>query len=60
MKRLTRDLNDVILGGVCSGMSKYFGISDPTKLRLLFALGIILSPQSFVLLYLIFWLVIPG
>lgn len=39
-KRLTRDLNNVMLGGVCSGMSKYFGINDPTILRLLFALGI--------------------
>ena len=37
MKKLTRDLEHKVLGGVCSGIAKYFGI-DPVIVRLGFVL----------------------
>ncbi len=38
-KRLFRDEDDAIIGGVCSGLSTYFGIDDPIWIRLIFAIG---------------------
>ncbi len=40
-KRLFKDPDDKVILGVCSGIAKYFGIEDPTWIRLAFALGII-------------------
>jgi len=57
-RRLYRDGMDKMLGGVCSGLAKYFNFGDPVFWRLAFALlflwkGIGLIP------YLILWLVVP-
>jgi phage shock protein PspC (stress-responsive transcriptional regulator) len=38
-KRLFRDPEDKIIGGVCSGLSTYLGINDPIWIRALFAIG---------------------
>lgn len=56
-RKLFRDANRKVLGGVCSGLSHYFGI-DPLWVRLLF---IILTPAAglLVLAYIILWIVIP-
>ncbi len=53
-KRLYRDENHKILGGVCSGIAAYFGI-DPVIVRVLF----IVSGIGF-LLYLLLWIFVPG
>ncbi len=37
-KKLYRDPEDKIVGGVCSGLAAYFGIHDPVWIRLIFVL----------------------
>lgn len=56
-KRLYRDPNDAVLGGVCGGLGAYFGI-DPLWFRLLF-IFLTLGYLSGVLIYLIMWIVVP-
>jgi len=56
-KRLYRDLNDRMIGGVCSGLAAYFHI-DTVWIRLLFVIVVIsgLSPLA----YIILWIIIPA
>jgi phage shock protein PspC (stress-responsive transcriptional regulator) len=56
-KRLYRDENNKILGGVCSGIAAYFGI-DPVIVRILFVLFMISGVG--LLAYVILWIFIPG
>ncbi|MFN4122167.1 MAG: PspC domain-containing protein [Flavobacteriales bacterium] len=56
-KRLYRDPDDRILGGVCSGIANYFGF-ERTILRLIFALMAIFGGTG-VILYIILWIVVP-
>src|SRR5690606_27210716 len=56
-KRLYRDENNKILGGVCSGIAAYFGI-DPVVVRILFILFIISGIG--ILAYIFLWLFVPG
>lgn len=57
IKRLYRDSDDAVLGGVCSGIAYYFGI-DPVWLRLAFVIALFLAGSG-PLLYIILWIVIP-
>ena len=57
-KRLYRDGENRVLGGVCSGMSAYFNI-DPVFLRILFVLLIFLGVGISAIIYLILWIVVP-
>ncbi|HAQ21152.1 MAG TPA: hypothetical protein DCR40_18245 [Prolixibacteraceae bacterium] len=57
-KRLYRDGENRVLGGVCSGMSAYFNI-DPVFLRVLFVLLVFLGAGISVFVYLILWIVVP-
>jgi phage shock protein PspC (stress-responsive transcriptional regulator) len=56
-KKLFRDPDDKIIGGVCSGVAHYFGI-QPLWLRLLLVFTIIYFGAG-LLLYIILWIVIP-
>ena len=56
-RRLYRDGDNRILGGVCSGMGAYFNI-DPVILRIIFVLVLFMGGAS-VLIYLILWIVVP-
>jgi phage shock protein PspC (stress-responsive transcriptional regulator) len=56
-KRLFRDPDQRILGGVCAGLGHYFGL-DPVMIRLLLV-GIVLLGGSGILLYIILWIVMP-
>ena len=56
-QRLYRDTNDRVLGGVCSGMAKYWNV-DPILPRLLFVL-LFFGFGTGLLLYIIMWLIIP-
>lgn len=56
-KRLYRDPDNSILGGVCGGLGIYFGI-DPIWFRVLFIFAVLVYGSG-VLLYLILWIVIP-
>lgn len=57
-KRLYRDKEGNVLGGVCSGIGYYFGI-DPIWLRLIMAILFFFGGIGFVP-YIILWLVIPA
>ncbi|MCF8258459.1 MAG: PspC domain-containing protein [Flavobacteriales bacterium] len=59
VKRLFRDPDSRVLGGVCSGISHYFGIVDPVWFRLAFLLTFVFAGSG-LLLYLILWVVIPS
>jgi phage shock protein PspC (stress-responsive transcriptional regulator) len=56
-RRLFRDTDDQMIGGVASGIAKYFGI-DPTVIRLLFAASVLLGGTG-VIIYVILWIVLP-
>lgn len=56
-KRLTRSVEDRMIGGVAAGIADYFGI-DPTLVRLVFALSL-LAGGSGMVLYIILWVVMP-
>lgn len=56
-KRLHRDGDSKVLGGVCSGIGHYFGI-DPVWIRIALLLMFFFGGTGF-LLYLILWIAIP-
>jgi phage shock protein C len=56
-RRLYRDRRDRMIGGVCGGLGKYFSI-DPTVLRILFVLGVLLAGHG-LLIYLILLVLVP-
>ncbi len=56
-KRLFRDADDRVVGGVASGLAAYFEV-DPVVVRLLWAASILLGGLG-VWLYLIMWVVVP-
>lgn len=56
-KRLYRDGDSKVLGGVCSGVGYYFGI-DPVWIRIALLLLFFFAGSGF-LLYLILWIAIP-
>jgi phage shock protein PspC (stress-responsive transcriptional regulator) len=57
IKRLYRSRTNRLLGGVAAGIGEYFG-TDPTLIRLLFALSFLFAGTGF-LVYLVMWLIIP-
>lgn len=58
-KRLYRDENDKVLGGVASGMAAYFGLSDSWIMRLIFIMTFFTLGMN-VLIYIILWAIIPA
>ncbi len=57
-KRLYRDTDDKVLGGVCSGIASYLGI-DPTIVRLLFAIITFGGFGTGFVIYLVLWILLP-
>src|SRR5574344_769649 len=57
-KKLFRDPNDKMLGGVMSGLSHYFG-GDSLLWRLIILILIIFSSGIFIVAYIVGWIVIP-
>lgn len=57
-KRLYRDPNDKLLGGVCAGLAAYLNI-DPTWVRLVTAALCFLSIATVAIVYLILWIILP-
>lgn len=57
-KKLYRDPQGAMLGGVCSGLSWYINF-DVTWIRLALVLLTIFSASTFIIIYIILWLVIP-
>lgn len=58
-KRLFRDPDEKVIGGVCSGVAAYFGVGDPLWIRLGFIALIFIGGIS-VLLYPILWAIVPA
>ena len=56
-KRLTRDVNNKKIAGVCAGIAKYFDL-DPTLVRVIWILLVCVAGTG-VLAYLIAWVVMP-
>lgn len=57
-KRLQRDTQHKVIGGVCAGLANYFDI-DASLLRVLFAVMFLFASAGF-WLYLILWMVMPA
>jgi phage shock protein PspC (stress-responsive transcriptional regulator) len=57
-KKLYRDTDNSYIGGVAAGLSHYFGI-ESIWLRLIWLLLAIGSGGTFILIYLIFWALVP-
>jgi phage shock protein C len=57
-KRLYRSRTNRILAGVCAGMANYFNI-DPTVVRILAIIALLVFNFMAVLAYLIFIIIIP-
>lgn len=56
---LVRPLDGRVLGGVCAGLGRRFGL-DPWPARLLFILVLMIVPGSQILIYPILWIVMPS
>ncbi|MEO5943724.1 MAG: PspC domain-containing protein [Ferruginibacter sp.] len=57
-KRLFRDENDKVVGGVCSGLANYFGI-DVVIIRIIFVVLLVAGGFGFIT-YLILWVAVPS
>lgn len=57
-KKLYRSRNNRMIAGVCAGLADFFGI-DTTVVRLVFAAGALLGFGSFILIYLVMFIVVP-
>lgn len=56
---LVRPVEGRVLGGVCAGLGRRFGLS-PWTARLLFVLILMLLPGSQILVYPILWILMPS
>ncbi|MGA5298453.1 PspC domain-containing protein [Nucisporomicrobium flavum] len=56
---LTRPREGRILGGVCAGLARRFGL-DPWLTRLLFVLVLLAIPGSQLLVYPLLWVLMPA
>jgi phage shock protein C len=56
---LVRPQDSRVLGGVCSGLGRRFGIA-PWPARLLFLLVLMVLPGSQLLVYPVLWLLMPS
>jgi phage shock protein PspC (stress-responsive transcriptional regulator) len=58
-KRLYRDVDDRVLGGVCAGIAAYFNI-DALVVRILFIIAALVSLGTIVPVYIILWIALPA
>jgi phage shock protein PspC (stress-responsive transcriptional regulator) len=56
---LVRPAGDRVLGGVCAGLGRRFGI-NPWPARLLFLLILMVIPGSQILIYPVLWILMPS
>jgi phage shock protein PspC (stress-responsive transcriptional regulator) len=56
-RRLFRDSDDHLIGGVCAGIANYFDV-QPMWVRLFFALAFVFAGTGF-LVYVILWIIVP-
>ena len=58
-RRLFRDPDNRVGGGICSGISHYLGLHDPIWLRLAFVIAAFLSFGTAIIIYIILYVIIP-
>ena len=58
-KRLFRDEDDAVIGGVCSGLTAYFGFQDPIWMRIIFVVLALISFGFWVPAYILLWILVP-
>lgn len=58
-RKLFRDPRDKMLGGVLSGLTRYFGLKNPLWMRLLMVLLFFCSYSTIIIVYAILWILIP-
>jgi len=56
-KRMFRNPDDKVLGGVCSGLAAYLGV-DTVLIRLLFVISILFGGTGLIV-YIILWIILP-
>jgi phage shock protein PspC (stress-responsive transcriptional regulator) len=56
---LVRPRGQRVLGGVCAGLGRRFGLS-PWTARILFVLILMIIPGSQILIYPVLWLLMPS
>jgi len=56
--RLTRDTRNAVLGGVCAGIARRYGLST-TALRVAFVVSCVLPGPQF-LAYVLLWVILPA
>ncbi|MCU1617158.1 MAG: Phage shock protein PspC [Frankiales bacterium] len=56
--RLTRDTRHAVIGGVCAGIARRYGLST-TMLRVAFVISCVLPGPQF-LAYLLLWVILPA
>ena len=56
--RLTRDTRNAVLGGVCAGIARRYGLST-TALRVAFVVSCVLPGPQF-LAYILLWAILPA
>lgn len=56
---LVRPREGRVLGGVCAGLGRRFGI-DPWPARILFVLLLMVIPGSQILIYPVLWILMPS
>ena len=56
---LVRPRQGRILGGVCAGLARRFGM-NPTLMRILFVVTLIVIPGSQFIVYPILWILMPS
>ncbi|MEV6633300.1 PspC domain-containing protein [Actinoplanes sp. NPDC051470] len=56
---LSRPRDGRILGGVCAGLARRFGL-DPWIARLIFAVTLLVIPGSQILIYPVLWILMPS
>lgn len=58
-RKLFRDPEDKMVGGVLSGLCQYFGFTDPLPWRIIFVLLCIFTYSGFAFVYLLAWALMP-
>jgi phage shock protein PspC (stress-responsive transcriptional regulator) len=57
-RRLYRDPQETILGGVCGGLAAFFNM-DPVIMRIIFVVLTLITSGAGVLVYIILWIAVP-
>lgn len=57
-RRLVRSRDDKMIAGVCAGVADYLGV-DVTLVRLITVLGTVFGMGTFLVAYVVAWLLLP-